>query len=182
MVRNPPKTILILSANPECSSSIRLAEAVRGIDKCLTLAKCRNRYNLCFRWTSRLKDVQRAILEICPQFIHFSGYGDEGLSLEDATGVVNLVNSEEISELFKLFTDQIECVLLNGCYSEIQARGITEHVPHVIGISQAVGAAATREFTVGFYDALIAGQSIEFAFKYGRTNYLKTGEDRKSVV
>ena len=183
MIRNPTKTILVLSANPNNSSSLSLAEAVREIDRCLTQSKCRDRFNLTYRWTARLKDVQRAILEICPHFVHFSGHGakEKGLALEDETGEVNLVSTEEVSELFTLFTDHIECILLNDCYLESQAKAIAESAPYVIGLNHATGGLATREFTAGFYNALISGQSIDFAFRYALTSYLKTNVSRGSI-
>jgi hypothetical protein len=37
----------------------------------------------------------------------------------------------------------------------------------VIGMNEAIGDSAAREFAVGFYDALGAGKSIEFAYKSG---------------
>jgi hypothetical protein len=57
-------------------------------------------------------------------------------------------------------------VLLNACYSVLQAEAIALHIPYVIGMNQAVGDAAAREFAVGFYDALGAGRTIEFAYKF----------------
>jgi hypothetical protein len=77
-----------------------------------------------------------------------------------------------LAQLFELFvapnTDApVECVLLNACYSEIQAQAIAAHIPFVIGMSQAVGDKAAREFAVGFYDALGAGKSIPLAYKFG---------------
>ncbi|XGB40153.1 MAG: hypothetical protein LVT47_05335 [Cyanobacteria bacterium LVE1205-1] len=183
MIRNPTKTILVLSANPNNSSSLSLAEAVREIDRCLTQSKCRDRFNLTYRWTARLKDVQRAILEICPHFVHFSGHGaiENRLALEDETGEVNLVSTEEVSELFKLFTDHIECILLDDCYLESQAKAIAESAPYVIGLNHGTRGLATREFTAGFYNALISGQSIDFAFRYALTSYLKTNVSRGSI-
>jgi AAA-like domain len=48
----------------------------------------------------------------------------------------------------------------------LQAEAIALHIPYVIGMNQAVGDAAAREFAVGFYDALGAGRTIEFAYKF----------------
>ncbi len=44
---------------------------------------------------------------------------------------------------------------------------IARHIPSVIGMSQAIGGRASIEFAVGFYDALGAGRSVEFAHKLG---------------
>ncbi len=92
---------------------------------------------------------------------------EEGLVLEDATGQPQLVRTEALSALFELFSDSVECVVLNACYSEQQARAIAQHVPYVIGMNQAIGDRAAIAFAVGFYDALGAGESIERAYKSG---------------
>jgi CHAT domain len=91
----------------------------------------------------------------------------EGLVLEDETGQVKLVDGTALASLFKLFADQVECVVLNSCYSEVQAKAIAQYIPYVIGMNQAIGDRAAIEFAVGFYDALGAGRSIEFAYELG---------------
>jgi hypothetical protein len=91
----------------------------------------------------------------------------EGLVFEDDQGEARLVSGSALAGLFALFTDDVECVLLNGCYSATQAQVIAQHVPYVIGMSDAISDAAAIEFAVGFYKALGAGRSIEFAYKLG---------------
>lgn len=92
---------------------------------------------------------------------------DEGVVLEDTTGQPKLVRTEALSALFKLFADSVECVVLNACYSEQQAKAIAQYTPYVIGMNQAIGDRAAIEFAVGFYDALGAGESIEQAHRFG---------------
>ncbi len=166
---NTIKKILILAANPKNSTHLRLDEELREIDAGLTRAKQRDRFELLQKWAVRPRDVQRAILELAPQIVHFSGHGlgEDGLVFEDEGGVAKLVSTEAIAGLFELFADQVECVVLNACWSEVQAKAIAKHIPHVIGMNHAVGDLAAREFAVGFYDALGAGRGIRFAYKYG---------------
>ena len=66
-----------------------------------------------------------------------------------------------------MFTAHIECVLLNACYSEVQADAIVQHIPYVIGMSKEIGDKASIEFAIGFYAALGAGKSIEFSYQFG---------------
>ena len=163
------KTILLLTANPKNSTPLRLDEEVREIDAGLTRAKKRDQFKLEQKWATRPRDLQRAMLDLNPQIIHFSGHGVgiNGLALEDDVGQAKLVSTQALSGLFALFTDQVECVLLNACYSEVQAEAIAQHIPYVIGMNQAVGDRAAREFAVGFYDALGAGKPIEVAYQFG---------------
>ncbi len=100
-------------------------------------------------------------------FMNHAEVFEEGLVLEDVTGQPQLVRTEALSALFELFSDCVECVVLNACYSEQQARAIAQHVPCVIGMNQAIGDRAAIEFSIGFYDALGAGESVERAYKIG---------------
>jgi CHAT domain len=91
----------------------------------------------------------------------------EGLVLEDETGQPKLVDGASLASLFKLFADQVECVILNSCFSQVQAEAIAQYIPYVIGMNQAIGDKAAIEFAVGFYDALGAGRTVEFAYELG---------------
>ena len=91
----------------------------------------------------------------------------EGLLFEDVTGQSKLVSTEAIASLFSLFANDVECVLLNACYSATQAEAIAQHIPYVVGMKKAIGDRAAITFAIGFYDALLAGESIEFAYQLG---------------
>ncbi len=103
----------------------------------------------------------------------------EGLVFEDETGHAKLVDAEALAGLFELFADQVECVVLNACYSKVQAQEIAQHINYVIGMSQAIGDIAAIEFAVGFYDALGAGRSVEFAYSLGCNSIQLAGVSEK---
>lgn len=161
--------ILILAANPQGTKRLRLDEEVREIHAGLQRAKKREQFVLEQRWAVRSRDILRAMVDFSPKIVHFSGHGagDEGLVFEDETGGAKLVDGEALAGLFKLFAQDIECVVLNGCYSEVQANAITQHINYVIGMSKEIGDRAAIEFAVGFYDALGAGNTVEFAYEFG---------------
>jgi hypothetical protein len=106
---------------------------------------------------------------IKPQIVHFSGHGtgEDGLVFEDIVGQEKVVDTEALTTLFKLFSVRVECVVLNACYSEIQAKAIVKHINYVIGMNQSIGDIAAIEFAVGFYTAVGAGEPIEFAYQLG---------------
>lgn len=164
-----PQTVLFLAANPRGTSPLRLDRELREIGEGLRRSQERDQFNLEQRWAVRPRDIQRAMLEVNPQIIHFSGHGEgeQGLVFEDEAGNAKRVDGAALAALFELFANQITCVLLNGCYSEVQAKEIAQHIPYVIGMSQAIGDQAAIAFSVGFYDALGAGRSIEFAYRLG---------------
>ncbi|ESA36637.1 ntpase (nacht family) [Leptolyngbya sp. Heron Island J] len=165
----PVKTVLFLAANPKGTLRLRLDEEVREIDAGLRRAQKRDQFHLEQRWAVRSRDIQRAMLDVAPQIIHFSGHGagEEGLVLENERGKVHFVDGKALASLFKLFADSLECIVLNGCYSEVQAKAIAQHIDCVIGMKQAIGDNAAIEFAVAFYDAMGAGRSIEFAYEFG---------------
>jgi hypothetical protein len=181
------QTILILAANPQGTSPLRLDLEVRAIDEGLRRSPQRDRFQIQQRWATRPRDVQRALLDLQPQIVHFCGHGEgrAGLVLLDETGRAKLVSTAALSGLFALFTNCIECVLLNACYAEVQANAIVEHINAVIGMRQAIKDDLAIAFSTGFYAGLGAGQSIEAAFQSGRQAIQQivqsTGGDRKLI-
>jgi formylglycine-generating enzyme required for sulfatase activity len=87
--------------------------------------------------------------------------------LQTAAGQEQLVPTEALSSLFELFADRVECILLNACYSEVQANAIVSHINYVVGMSQAIRDDAAIAFATGFYRALGYGRSIAQAYKFG---------------
>ena len=163
------KRILILASNPRDTSRLRLDAEVREIKDGLQRSRNRDKFTLTQVWAVRANDLRRAMLSFDPQIVHFSGHGsaDIGLVLENEFGDPQAIRAKALASLFKLFANRVECVVLNACYSEAQAEAIAQHIDYVIGISPEMGDGAAIEFTVSFYDALGAGQSIEFAYKLG---------------
>lgn len=163
------KKILILSANPLNTARLRLDEEVREIQAGLERSKSRDKFEIITRWAVRSDDLRRALLDHEPQIVHFSGHGhgSEGLALENNVGELQLVSTNSLARLFKLFQGKIECVLLNACYSEVQAEAIHQSVDYVVGMSREIGDRASIEFAIGFYDALGADRSYEDAYEFG---------------
>lgn len=161
------KSILVLAANPKNTSRLRLDQEVREIDNGLQRSQKRNGFTLNQKWAVRREDFRRAMLDYKPNIVHFCGHGagEEGIAFEDETGYATLVSSEALAEFFELFSDKVESVVLNACYSEIQAEAIAQHIDYVIGMKSAIGDEAAIEFAVAFYDALGAGESIKFAYR-----------------
>ncbi|MDZ7952124.1 CHAT domain-containing protein [Nostoc sp. DedQUE09] len=184
-------TILFLAANPVGSSQSRLEQEARDISDGLLRARHRGHFKFEQRWAVRPRDIQLALLECNPQIVHFAGHRkqdkileqketitqefateteteqEEGLVFEDDTGHIHLISAKALADLFKLFSDQVNCVLLNGCYTEDQAKIIAQHIPHVIGMKQSITNKAALDFALGFYDALGSGRSMEFAYHLG---------------
>ncbi|MEL7006442.1 MAG: hypothetical protein AAFN93_27495 [Bacteroidota bacterium] len=72
-----------------------------------------------------------------------------------------------MANLFKLFAETVKCVVLNACYSEVQAEAIATQIDTVIGMYESIGDKAAIIFSKGFYEGLGAGESVEFAYELG---------------
>jgi hypothetical protein len=161
--------ILFLAANPASTTKLRLDEELREIREELTLSNIRERFDLQSREAVRPRDMIRAILNLEPTYIHFSGHGtkNRAICLENLDGSVAEVTPEALGALFDACGEGVHCVLLNACYSESQARAIVAHVPYSIGMNAAIGDKAAIAFATGFYRAVGAGRSVPDAFKLG---------------
>lgn len=162
MSTEAPETILIFAANPVDQPRLSLDREVREIEN--GLRNSRKHFNVKQQWATRPKDLRRSLLDHKPAYVHFSGHGAgrPGIVLEG-----QLVDAEALAGLFSLFSDKIKCVVLNACYSTVQAEAIVRHINFVVGMDKAIGDSAAIEFSAAFYDALGAGESIDFAFALG---------------
>lgn len=89
------------------------------------------------------------------------------LHFGNKVGEIHIIQPDALAALFEQFADQLNCVVLNACYSEAQARAIAQHIHQVIGMSHEIGDKAAIAFSIGFYQALGAGRTVEEAYKLG---------------
>jgi hypothetical protein len=162
-------SILFLSSDPTDASRLRLGQEFREIQEKLQLSKQRDIFDLQQRMSVRPVDISQALLDVKPWIVHFSGHGlNSGeLCFENYNGEMLPIKPDALAALFEQFENQVCCVILNACYSEIQAKAIACHIPYVIGMNKAIGDQAAIAFAIGFYQALGAGRSVEDAYKLG---------------
>lgn len=162
--------ILFLAADPTNESRLRLGEEMREMQENLQLGKFRELFKVEIRPSLRPKDLTRALLNLNPKIVHFSGHGTkEGeLLFEDESGESLPVPAPILSNIFQEFASHIQCVILNACYTDKQARAIGRSIKYVIGTNQAIEDKAAIAFSVGFYQGLSEGASVEKSFELGR--------------
>lgn len=176
------KKILILAANPSDSARLRLHSEVREISEGLNRSRKRDMFDVEQRHAVRLTDMWRAMLDYQPNILHFCGHGDQdGIIVEDDEGQSFRVPEEPLAELFGLLSNHLECVILNSCYSQNQAAAISRHIPYVVGMSGNFPDLGAVPFVVGFYDALGAGETFEFAYDLGCVALRLTGVTEKTL-
>ena len=181
-----PIKLLILTANPaiESQAPLRLDAEVRLVEEALRRSRYRDRFELVTQLATRTIDLRRSLLDHRPQIVHFSGHGvgEDGLVLETDAGEMQMVSNEALTQLFGIFAaGEIECVLLNACYSEVQATAIHQFVDCVIGMNQPINDLSAVQFAEGFYDALGSGSSYDEAFRVGRSAIALTDSPGVSI-
>ena len=161
--------ILFLAANPNGTERRRLDEEIRRIELALERAKRREQFKIIQKWAVTDDDLRRALLDHEPEVVHFSGHGggSQGLAFVDSQGRLLVISGDSLARLFEQFADHLRCVILNACFSEVQAKVISRHIEIVVGMSQDIGEEASIKFSEGFYDALGAGRDFEKAYKFG---------------
>ena len=164
--------ILFLSSNPLDTNPLRLDKEMREIENELIRSKFRNKFEFIKFSAVRISDLQDALLNHSPNFVHFSGHGNTtGIALLDnKTDKTQLVQSEPLANLFKLFSNDIACVFLNSCYSESQAKLIRKFIPNVIGMKKSVADETAIEFAKVFYKGIGAGREISFSFEFAKNS------------
>ena len=155
--------ILLLAANPAYQPRPSLDREAQEIES--RFRHSRSRLEIKQQWITQPQDLRRALLEHKPQVVHFCGHGagSDGVVLDG-----HLVDADALAGLLGLFSANIKCVLLEACYSDVQAQAIAKRIDFVVGIHAAIGESAAIEFVSAFYDALGAEETIDFAFELGR--------------
>ena len=157
-------TVLLLAADPSDAQRIDYSAEVQQVKDALEGTEFVTELKL----ETQPKDFGETLLLYRPKFVHFCGHGrsEEGIILQDESGKQQSVGTAELADLFSLFAQDVECVMLNACYSELQAKEISLHIDYVIGMKRQIGDEAARRFATAFYKAVGQGEEIDFAFRY----------------
>jgi hypothetical protein len=188
-------TILFLAANPSGTDGLALDREARAIQVELERSGFRDRFELTTRWAAEPLDLLRELRKLKPTVVHFSGHGgpgmagaspsghaprrdiavsfdrgepQHGLVFQAADGGPQLVSTRALEDTFGAAGSSVRLVVLNACYSELQARALVAHVDCVVGMSGAIGDDAARSFAIGFYGGLGERESVAAACRQGR--------------
>lgn len=162
-------TVLFLAANPAGLPSVRLDEECRAIEHKIRTAKFRSLVRLRSCWAARPDDLLQALNEETPSVLHFSGHGggEPGLCFQSDDGGVVSVSAEDLALVMQAAGASVKIVVLNACYSEVQAQALIAHVPCVVGMPDAIDDAAATTYAAAFYRALAFGTSVANAHRQG---------------
>src|SRR6185436_8409520 len=164
-----PSIVLFLAANPEIPE-LRLGRECREIEERIRAARFRNQLRLYPQLAARPRDLLQALLQHEPAVLHFSGHGAgaEGLCLLNDNDQVAHVTSDALGMVLQAAGEDLKLVVLNSCYSKVQADVLVAHIPCVIGMPDVIGDSAAITYAAAFYGALACGKSVAGAHNYGR--------------
>lgn len=171
MPSQTPTKILFLTASPSDAPHLKLDEEIRLIDQRIRRGEYRKLFDVRSAPALRATDLPYELMDRAPDIVHFSGHGSRAgaiFSHRDEDGAAVPISASTLARVFKQLRGRIQCVVLNACYSEIQAAAIAESIPCVVGMSRAVPDATAIAFAAGFYEALSFGKSVEDAFELGK--------------
>jgi formylglycine-generating enzyme required for sulfatase activity len=159
--------VLILASNPR--KDLHLDREIRDLKEVIQKSRNHQDFAVDVALAVRVGDLHDLLFQHRPQIVHFCGHGSgqQGLVFEGNDGGEQWVRADALSNLFRLFAQNVDCVLLNACYSEEQATAIVHHIDYVIGMNQEIRDDAAIAFAKGFYRALGYACAIEEAFEFG---------------
>jgi hypothetical protein len=191
-------TILFLAANPLGTDRLALDREARAIREELKRSGHGDRFELETWWAAEPLDLLRALRELEPTVVHFSGHGGrhapgedhpqrtashrdivsqpgahdsrpgQGLFFQGPEGRARFVSAAALTQTFGAAGSSVKLVVLNACYSDVQAQALVAHVDCVVGMGGSIHDDAARHFAVGFYGGLAARHSVAAAYEQGR--------------
>lgn len=161
--------ILFLAANPRTSNLLPLAEECAEIQRELKMAPHRDDFQFESRWAVSIDELMRHLNEMAPTVLHFSGHGGgrSGLLFQDEQGHSQPVSGRALAMMIDAAARDARVIVLNACYSTVQAEVLRAKVECVVGMDGAIGDDAARAFAIRFYGALGNRRSIGNAVDQG---------------
>ena len=162
--------ILFLAANPTNTSTLGLDEEIRAITQKIRASAYHKNLELVSAWAVRPDDLLQVLNEHKPHIVHFSGHGNPSgdLILVDDNLIAKAVTPSSLRALFQVLKDNVQVIILNACYSKVQAEAIGEIIDCVIGMNSTIGDQAAITFAASFYRAIGFGRSVRDAYDQGK--------------
>ena len=156
--------ILFLAASPMDAGQINTGSESRFKDL-LKYFDEENRFTFAEEHGISSEQFQNFLVTKDPHIVHYGGHGEtEGIVLEDED-----LEGDVLAAILEN-SDNTQIVVLNACYSLEIAKEVARHIPFVIGTQDAIDDSTATAFARGFYTGLVAGKSVDKAFKNGLIN------------
>ena len=160
--------MLAVYAAPHGSAPLPWERDARALRE--ALAPYPDRFRLDVAPLATPEDVQRALVQCRPRYLHIFAHGVvDGILLDDGEGGRGWKLPYPLLAEMVRATPSLRCVLLSACDSAYAANATGSGEPYLIAMRGKVSVGAAIAFAKGFYEALAAREdtSIEAAFAQG---------------
>ena len=184
-VERQKTVVLFWMADPSDVGRLRLSREFREVQEQLERAKVSEGFELKIKTSVRTVDLTQSLLVFSPHIVHFAGHGShDGIVLEDQNGNAHTISAQALISLLSEFSGSVECVILNACFSADYAQLLSQHIKYVVGMDTSISDDAAIAYSVGFYQALGTGVSIDKAHKMGviQIHLLGTQDEGKPIL
>jgi acetoin utilization deacetylase AcuC-like enzyme len=174
---------LFFSATPVGAGSLMVEREIREIIRKIRAAEYRDSIDLVPALAAQPDDLLQMLNQHKPRIVHFTAHGKatgEILLLDQVGGLPKPVKPNAIQALFNTMKNNIRLVLLNACYSKLQAQAIVKVIDCAIGIGNPITNLAAITFAASFYRAVGFGCSVKEAFEQGRVALMLEGIDEEN--
>lgn len=167
--------VLFMSAQPKETRELRLGEEARQIRQALT--RTGRRIEMIETSALRARDLSWYLLDYDPDILHFSGHGYQGAILVERDDRTDWpLEGSHLAKLFGIFKNRLRCVVLNSCFSGLQADPIAHTVGAVIARKEAVPDEPAIIFAEHLYEGLGFGRTLRESFELGCWQVQAQGE------
>ncbi|GIH10883.1 hypothetical protein Rhe02_89500 [Rhizocola hellebori] len=157
------RRVLCLMSSPREAARVRLEAEYREL-RAIAQAS-RGSLEIEQSMATRVDDIIPELLRQPVDVVHFAGHGTARgqLVFEDRAGRSAPVEIGVLSNVLSS-VGQLECVVLNSCYSGGYAQELLKSASYVIGAAKPLEDACAELFVASFYRALAARKTVPEAF------------------
>jgi hypothetical protein len=160
--------ILFLAANPVGTPRLKLEDEARAIRAEIELANPGSPFEFVPCMAARPMDLLRGLRDVRPTIVHFAGHAKtDGIYLTAEDGTAAHMTRDTLVATFGAAAQSVQIVVLNGCATASLAEALRDFVPVCVGTTAWITDEAASMFSVGFYGALAAGESVARAYLHG---------------
>jgi CHAT domain-containing protein len=171
--------ILFVGATPRGEDVLRVNEELRAIEEAVERAKYRDALEVTQPNAATPDALRRALLDNTFDIVHLAGHGDSETFLLHGPNGASPMSLASLRELIGRHST-VRCVILNSCNSAADLAGPI--APLTIGMDDSIADETAIEFSRGFYDAIGAGKSFEYAVEEGKSAARMKGVIAPSIV
>lgn len=173
--------VLFIAVNG-AQAELRLDEEHRAIRK--SLERWPERFAFYSLLGVRSYELGEELRRRSPDVLHFCGHGASpgGLAFPDAPGKFSPISADAFSALLRALRGNIQLVVLNACFSEQQARAVSNVAGIAIGMRRQISDEAAVAFSRALYSALADAKSVGDAFEMARAGIRIAGKPEDADV